>query len=191
MLKLDLPRTYEERLLVERATGRDTEAFGQLYDMHVVRVYRHIYYLVNSISEAEDLTAQTFLQAWEAIERYEDRGVPFVSWLLRIAHNLAVSHLRSRREGSQLHDGLVDQDRLRDPEKVAERQADEERVRQAILRLRDEQRQVIILRFVEDLEYPEVAEITGKSVAAVRVIQHRALCTLRKMMRAESAAVGG
>jgi DNA-directed RNA polymerase specialized sigma24 family protein len=90
MLKLDLPRTTEERLLVERATGRDAEAFGQLYDMHVVRVYRHIYYLVNSISEAEDLTAQTFLQAWEAMDRYEDRGVPFVSWLLRIAHNLAV-----------------------------------------------------------------------------------------------------
>jgi RNA polymerase sigma-70 factor (ECF subfamily) len=191
MLKLDLPRTDEERLLVERATGRDGEAFGQLYDMHVVRVYRHIYYLVNSISEAEDLTAQTFLQAWEAIERYENRGVPFVSWLLRIAHNLAVSHLRSRRQGSQLHDGLVDQDRLRDPEKVAERQADEERVRRAILKLRTEQRQVIILRFVEDLEYPEVAEITGKSVAAVRVIQHRALCTLRKMMRAESAPAGG
>jgi RNA polymerase sigma-70 factor (ECF subfamily) len=191
MLKLDLPRTTEERLLVERAGGRDAEAFGQLYDMHVVRVYRHIYYLVNSIGEAEDLTAQTFLQAWEAMDRYEDRGVPFVSWLLRIAHNLAVSHLRSRREGSQLHDGFVDQDRLRDPEKVAERQADEERVRQAILKLRTEQRQVIILRFVEDLEYPEVAEITGKSVAAVRVIQHRALCTLRKMMRAESAPAGG
>ena len=191
MLKLDLPRITEERLLVERAIGRDAEAFGQLYDMHVVRVYRHIYYLVNSISEAEDLTAQTFLQAWEAMDRYENRGVPFVSWLLRIAHNLAVSHLRSRREGSQLHDGFVDQDRLRDPEKVAERQADEERVRHAILKLGNEQRQVIILRFVEDLEYPEVAEITGKSVAAVRVIQHRALCALRKMMRAESASAGG
>jgi hypothetical protein len=79
----------------------------------------------------------------------------------------------------------------RDPEKVAERQADEERVRQAILKLGNEQRRVIVLRFVEDLEYPEVAEITGKSVAAVRVIQHRALCALRKMMRAESVAGWG
>jgi RNA polymerase sigma-70 factor (ECF subfamily) len=191
MLKLDPPRTDEERLLVEHAISRDAEAFGELYDMHVVRVYRHIYYLVNSVSEAEDLTAQAFLQAWEAVDRYEDRGVPFVSWLLRIAHNLAISHLRSRREGSQLHDGLVDQDSFRNPEKVAERQADEERVRQAILKLRNEQRQVIILRFVEDLEYPEVAEITGKSVAAVRVIQHRALCALRKMMQVENVSAGG
>src|SRR3972149_7246851 len=95
--------------------------------MHVVRVYRHIYYLVNSVSEAEDLTAQTFLQAWEAMDRYQARGVPFVSWLLRIAHNLAISHLRSRREGSQLHEGLVDHDSFRDPEKVAERQVGEAR----------------------------------------------------------------
>jgi RNA polymerase sigma-70 factor (ECF subfamily) len=185
MLKLDLRRVDDERLLVERAIGRDAEAFGELYDMHVVRVYRHIYYLVNSVSEAEDLTAQTFLQAWEAVDRYEDRGVPFASWLLRIAHNLAISHLRSRREGNQLHDGLMDQDSFRNPEKVTERQADEERVRQAILRLGNEQRQVIILRFVEDLEYREVAEIVGKSVAAVRVVQHRALCALRKLMKAD------
>jgi RNA polymerase sigma-70 factor (ECF subfamily) len=191
MLKLDLRRVDDERLLVERAIGRDAEAFGELYDMHVVRVYRHIYYLVNSVSEAEDLTAQTFLQAWEAMDRYEDRGVPFASWLLRIAHNLAISYLRSRREGNQLYEGLMDQDSLRNPEKVTERQADEERVRQAILQLGHEQRQVIILRFVEDLEYREVAEIVGKSVAAVRVIQHRALCTLRKLMKAESVSAKG
>jgi RNA polymerase sigma-70 factor (ECF subfamily) len=191
MLKLDLRHVDDERLLVERAIGRDAEAFGELYDMHVVRVYRHIYYLVNSVSEAEDLTAQTFLQAWEAVDRYEDRGVPFASWLLRIAHNLAISHLRSRHEGNQLHEGLTDQDSFRNPEKMTERQADEERVRQAILQLGHEQRQVIILRFVEDLEYREVAEIVGKSVAAVRVIQHRALCTLRKLMKADGVSAKG
>lgn len=182
MLKV-APTRSDERELVERAVHRDTEAFGELYDRHVVRVYRHIYYLVGNPAEAEDLTAQTFLQAWEAIERYQIRGAPFVSWLLRIAHNLAVSHLRSKREKAQLHDGIVDDGVRRDPEAVAERRADEERVRQAILRLRDEQRQVIILRFVEDLEYREVAEIIGKSVAAIRVIQHRALNALRRQLR--------
>ena len=191
MLKLDLRRVDDEHLLVERAIGRDAEAFGELYDMHVVRIYRHIYYLVNSVSEAEDLTAQTFLQGWEAMDRYENRGVPFASWLLRIAHNLAISYLRSRREGNQLYEGLTDQDSFRNPEKVTERQADEERVRQAILQLGHEQRQVIILRFVEDLEYREVAEIVGKSVAAVRVIHHRALCTLRKLMKAETVSAKG
>jgi RNA polymerase sigma-70 factor (ECF subfamily) len=175
---------------VERATRRDTEAFGELYDRHVVRVYRHIYYLVGNAAEAEDLTGQTFLQAWEAIERYQVRGAPFVSWLLRIAHNLAVSYLRSKRERAQLHDGIVDDAPRRDPQEVAERKSDEERVREAILRLRDEQRQVIILRFVEDLEYREVAEIIGKSVAAIRVIQHRALNALRRQLRLEEPPPG-
>ena len=188
MLKLVVSQELDERTLVERAVARDREAFGALYDRHVVRVYRHIYYMMGNAAEAEDLTAQAFLQAWQAIDRYQVRGAPFVSWLLRIAHNLAVSYLRSRRDGSELPETLVDHSRHNNPEEVLQRRAEEERVRQAILRLREEQRQVIMLRFVEDLEYREVAEIVGKSVAAVRVIQHRALNALRKQMEREGAA---
>jgi RNA polymerase sigma-70 factor (ECF subfamily) len=182
MLRLDSRRETTECLLVERARLRDPEAFAELYDRHVARVYRHVYYLVGNLGEAEDLTAQAFLQAWEAIDRYQIRGVPFVSWLLRIGHNLGVSHLRSRRDKAQLPEGLVDDGPRRNPEEVAQQHADEEQVREAILQLKDEQRQVIILRFVEDLDYREVSQIVGKSVAAVRVIQHRALKNLRKKM---------
>jgi len=178
----------DERALVRRAIARDREAFGVLYDRHVVRVYRHIYYMVGNAAEAEDLAAQAFLQAWEAIHRYQIRGAPFVSWLLRIAHNLGVSHLRSKRDSSELPETLVDHSRHGNPEEVLQRQVEADRVRQAIMRLRDEQRQVIMLRFVEDLEYREVAAIVGKSVAAVRVIQHRALNALRKQMRQEEAS---
>jgi RNA polymerase sigma-70 factor (ECF subfamily) len=176
-------RANDDLPLVLRAIQKDQDAFGELYDRHVVRVYRHIYYMVGSPAEAEDLTAQTFLRAWEAIERYQVRGAPFVSWLLRIAHNLGVSHLRSKRESSQLHDGIVDDKLRRDPEWVYQQTAEEELVHAAILKLREEQRQVIILRFIEDLDYREVAEIIGKSVAAIRVIQHRALNSLRKQMK--------
>ena len=182
------PEKTEETVLVRRAIAGDPEAFGALYDKHVVRVYRHVYYMVGSAPEAEDLTAQAFLQGWEAIGRYQIRGAPFVSWLLRIAHNLGVSHLRSRKEGAELPETLVDRSRDGNPEDVLQRRSEAQRVREAILRLRDEQRQVIMLRFVEDLEYPEVAEIVGKSVAAVRVIQHRALNALRKQMLTKGPA---
>ena len=194
MLKLVTADDLDERVLVKRAIARDREAFGALYDRHVVRVYRHIYYMVGNAAEAEDLTAQAFLQAWQAIERYQVRGAPFVSWLLRIAHNLGVSYLRSRREGAELPETLVDHNRHNNPEEVLHQRLEGDRVREAILRLRDEQRQVIMLRFVEDLEYREVAEIVGKSVAAVRVIQHRALNSLRKQMgrrRPKGAAAQG
>ncbi len=183
-------RKQEERELVERAIQRDTDAFGKLYDMHIARVYRHVYYMVGNAAEAEDLAAQAFLQAWTAIERYQIRGAPFVSWVMRIAHNLGVSHLRSRKPGAELPETLVDQSRDGNPEDVLQRQAEGDRVRRAILQLRDEHRRVIILRFVQDLDYREVAEIVGKSVPAVRVIQHRALNALRKQMRpSESEAV--
>ena len=191
MLEAVDQKRQEERALVERATRRDEEAFGALYDMHVSRVYRHVYYMVGNAAEAEDLTAQAFLQAWVAIERYQIRGAPFVSWVMRIAHNLGVSHLRSRKPGAELPETLVDQSREGNPEDVLQRQADGDRIREAILQLRDEHRRVIILRFVQDMDYREVAEIVGKSVPAVRVIQHRALNALRKQMRPseqESAA---
>ena len=184
-----VPRANDDTELVLRAIQRDQEAFGELYDRHVVRVYRHIYYMVGNAAEAEDLTAQAFLRAWEAIPRYQVRGAPFVSWLLRIAHNLGVSHLRSKRESSQIHEGIVDHKMQRDPEQAYEQTADEELVREAIMMLREEQRQVIILRFIEDLDYREVAEIIGKSVAAIRVIQHRALNALRKQMKLLDPAV--
>jgi len=184
-----VPRANDDTELVLRAIQRDQDAFGELYDRHVVRVYRHIYYMVGNAAEAEDLTAQAFLRAWEAIPRYQVRGAPFVSWLLRIAHNLGVSHLRSKRESSQIHEGIVDHKMRRDPESAYEQTADEELVRKAITMLREEQRQVIILRFIEDLDYREVAEIIGKSVAAIRVIQHRALNALRKQMKLLDPAV--
>ncbi|MGB2694947.1 MAG: sigma-70 family RNA polymerase sigma factor [Dehalococcoidia bacterium] len=193
MLKVVPPQELDERTLVKRAISRNKEAFGALYDRHVVRVYRHLYYMVGNSAEAEDLTAQAFLQAWEAIERYEIRGAPFVSWLLRIAHNLGVSYLRSKRESAQLPETLVDHGSQRNPEEVVEKALDGAHVREAILQLRDEHRQVIMLRFVEDLEYREVAAIVGKSVAAVRVIQHRALNALRKQMQenGQSEAANG
>jgi RNA polymerase sigma-70 factor (ECF subfamily) len=174
----------EERRLVQRAIERDTTAFAALYDQHVVRVYRHIYYLVTDGREAEDLTAQTFLKAWEAIDRYKERGAPFGAWLLRIAHNLTISHLRAKRPQSILEDTYVDQKMNRNPEQALEQSSDETSVREAVLKLRGDQRQVIMLRFVEELDYREVAEVIGKSVPAVRVIQHRALGNLRKLMQA-------
>ncbi len=173
----------EERRLVQRAIDHDATAFACLYDRHVVRVYRHIYYLVSDVKEAEDLTAQTFLKAWEAIDRYKERGAPIVAWLLRIAHNLTVSYLRSKRDHGVLEETYIDQKLHRNPEEALEQSTDEDSVRQAIMRLRQEQRQVIILRFVEELDYREVAAVIGKSVPAVRVIQHRALGNLRKIMQ--------
>src|SRR4051812_24008500 len=94
----------EEQRLVSRATRRDAAAFGLLYESHLDRVYRYVYYRVGSTAEAEDLTEQVFLKAWEAIGRYEARGVPFIAWLYRLAHNLVIDHYRAKRPTMPLED---------------------------------------------------------------------------------------
>jgi RNA polymerase sigma-70 factor (ECF subfamily) len=182
-LRAEREQREAERRLVQAAISRDSAAFADLYDRYVVRIYRHVYYLVNDAREAEDLTAQTFLRAWEAVDRYKERGAPFSAWLLRIAHNLTISHLRGRRDHTALEDRFIDQKVLGNPERALEQATDEDSVREAVSKLRSEQRQVIMLRFVEELDYPQVAAVIGKSVPAVRVIQHRALGNLRKLMQ--------
>ena len=173
--------TEDERRLVGRAIARDGDAFGALYERHVVRVYRHLYYMVGQ--EAEDLTAETFLRAWKAIDRYEMRGVPIISWLLRIAHNQGMSYLRSRRETNPLPEALADSASTRDPEAATERRLVVANVKEAISNLGEVQRQVLSLFLMEGEDYGTVAAQVGLNVPAVRVIKHRGLRKLRNLVR--------
>jgi RNA polymerase sigma-70 factor (ECF subfamily) len=171
--------------LIARAAKGDREAFGQLYEEHALRVFRHAYFLTQDPFLAEDLTAQTFLKALEAIRRYENRGVPFIAWLLRITGNLTINYKKAQKNGhhAQLPEALIDDDRFASPEKSAEARNDGERVWKLVQKLPFEQRQVIVMRFIDDLPYTEVAEVLNKSVGAVRVIQFRALAALRRMVQ--------
>ncbi len=99
MLRSILQETDDKELIAHAAEG-DRKAFGALYERYVYRVFRHVYYLTNDTHAAEDLTAQTFLNALEAIHRYEMRGVPFLAWLLRIAYNLTVDVQRGQQAGA-------------------------------------------------------------------------------------------
>jgi RNA polymerase sigma-70 factor (ECF subfamily) len=173
--------------LIALARGGDREAFGQLYERHAVRVFRHAYFLTGDTALAEDLTAQTFLKALEAMSRFEDRGVPYVAWLLRITGNLAINHRKAQKNGrhSQLPESLEDHDTLGSPEGSAELKSEGEHVWERVKDLPFDQRQVIVMRFLDDLPYTTVAQVMGKSVGAVRVIQFRALANLRNLLRDE------
>lgn len=176
--------------LIARAAAGDREAFGHLYEEHAVRVFRHAYFLTSDVTLAEDLTAQTFLKALEAIGRYENRGVPFIAWLLRITVNLAINHRKALKNGihAQLPEQIVDDDALGSPEQSCTMKSEGERVWSKVMELPTEQRQVIVMRFMEDLAYSDVASVLGKSIGAVRVIQFRALHNLRNLLREEDAA---
>jgi RNA polymerase sigma-70 factor, ECF subfamily len=145
-------------------------------------VYRHVYYWVGNRADAEDLTQQVFLQAWRAIGRYQRTGASFAAWLLTIAHNAARQFHRDRKPAAPLEFEPADPTAWTDPEVEVLARHDRAAVRRAIMRLRDEQQQVIVMRFVEHLEPRDVAAALGKSEINVRVIQHRALNELRRML---------
>jgi RNA polymerase sigma-70 factor (ECF subfamily) len=174
----------DEEALVVRAIRRDSAAFGMLYELHLDRMYRYVYYRVGSTSEAEDLTEQVFLKAWEAIDRYEARGAPFAAWLYRLAHNLIVDHYRARRPTTPL-DGLAGAEEPgKDVIGEVEDLLDAQEVRTALQRLSPEHQRLVTLRFIEGLSHAEVAQLIGKTEGATRVIQHRALQALARELRA-------
>lgn len=177
-------RAQEElQRLVQRASQGDAEAFGKLYDLHLDAVYRYVYYKVNEASEAEDLTSQVFLKAWEAIPRYEWRQIPFSHWLMRLARNAVIDHYRTTRTHGELDEDLVS----RDPDPQGEYLRGErlKGLEAAIRRLPEDQRTVVVLRFIEEMDYAELADLMGKSQGALRVIQHRALAALRRILERE------
>lgn len=174
----------DENELIARAAGGDREAFGTLYERYALRVFRHAYFLTNDAALAEDVTAQTFLNALEAIPRYEPRGVAFTSWLLRIACNLVINHKKSAKNGhSPLPDTLEAPRAFYSPEAAAQTKADGELVWGQVKNLSPEQRRVIVMRFLDDLSYEEIASILGKSLGAVRVLQFRGLQNLRHLIQ--------
>ncbi len=187
-MKKTEPMEREKQLAV-RASKRDPEAFAELYDLYVDKIYNYVYYKVGSTVEAEDLTAQVFTKAWEAIGSYRWQGHSFSPWLFRIAHNLVVDFHRARRPSVDL-DVLETRPSLRDaeesrPEQILQSMMAMEQVRAAISQLTEEQQTVIILRFIEGYSTADIAEMMEKRRGAIRGLQFRGLIALRKILGVE------
>jgi RNA polymerase sigma-70 factor, ECF subfamily len=176
------PNEDQESDLVSRAIEGDEGAFTQLYDRYYDRILRHVFYRVGRMEDAEDLTQQAFLQAWRALGRYRQTGSPFVAWLFTIAHNVVVSFYRRQRPTTSLDSEIADWPDDQRPELAAELGIEYERVRLAMRRLKPEQQQVLAMRFLEDLPFRDIAAALGKSEVNVRVMQHRALQELRRVL---------
>lgn len=174
---------HEDRELVKNAK-QDHEAFDKLYAKYLKKVYTYIYYRVGSVEEAEDLTSNVFLQAFIHLDRYEYQGVSFSAWLLRIAHNMVANWYRdnSNRQWVDLDDWKEMASAEELPGENLEREEDRERVKLAVSRLPAEKQQVLILRFAEGMKHKEIAEVVGKSPGAVKVLVHRSLSSVHRLM---------
>ena len=173
--------------LVDRVVARrDAHAFGELYDRFVERVYRYMYYRTGSRPEAEDLTEQVFLKAWEAIGRYRWQGRPFLAWLYRLAHNAHIDHVRTRKPTTSLNN---DERPLELASSAAAvelaRALDAELLAHALAQLTPDQQQVIVMKFIDGVDNEQIAQSMGKREGAVRALQMRALMSLRRVLEAQ------
>ena len=165
---------------VEAAKDGDPEAFGALFDHFYGPVYRYVASRVGRPSDAEDLAQLVFVKALEALPRYELRGVPFGGWLFRLARNVVIDHVRTRREHVTL-DIIVQQSTEDDgPDELAALRQDMDSVAFALRRLTPEQREAIQLRFFAGLSAREAAIAMGRQEGTVRGLQFRAIAALRR-----------
>ena len=173
----------DERLLIE-AARQDPARFAELYELHFERVYAYAVRRVGNRAEAEDLTAETFHQALANLKRFEWRGIPFAAWLFRIAGNLVRD--RWQRSGREVPDDASLESAQISPAEIeeVERRATLYRL---VSTLPEEQRRVVVLRFVEQKSIKEVAREVGKTEGAVKQLQFRALTNLRARMEGADA----
>ncbi len=172
----------DEYRLVRQAQSGDAEAFAQIYDAYVERVYRYIYFRVTDDATAEDLTSQVFLKAWENLDRYRGGASPYLAWLYTIARNLVIDHYRTSRENLPLDHAVHLKSDTPSPDDEVQGRFELQAMRDALQSLTDEQQQVLILRFIAGLSTEDVAGIMEKREGAIRALQMRALQALSKHM---------
>jgi RNA polymerase sigma-70 factor (ECF subfamily) len=164
--------------------------FTELYRAHLRDVYSYAYYRIGNHHDAEDLTEQTFLQAYRHFERAqrESNGRPLRPWLIRIAHNLAANYYRDRSRKPQTP--LEDADVLSTPhltEKLVEGREEVQEVLAGVAKLPDDRREALIMRFALDMDNREIARALGRSEGATKVLIHRAIRQLEESLK-ETAA---
>jgi RNA polymerase sigma-70 factor (ECF subfamily) len=176
------PSSVDEAALAI-AAREDPDAFARLYDRTVSEVYRFALSLTHDHARAEDVTSETYRRALRGIGSYEDRGKPFVAWLLTIARNLVRD--AARRNGRETALMEHDQPVAAWPGDGAVKAEERRALQRALARLPASQRRVIVLRYGHEWSCREVGERMGKSEAAVKQLSYRAVQRLRELMGEE------
>ena len=173
--------------LVKHAQAGNMAAVAELYDRHRPRIFRYIRFKVANAHVAQDLTGEVFLRMVDNLPGFRPMEAPFSAWLYRIAHNLVIK--QGQKENQQPMVSLVNAQNISrrhdNPAHVVEQQMEMEWVLEGLEKIDESQREVIILRFVAGFSLKEAAEMLGKTVAAVKTLQHRGILALQVVLAYE------
>jgi RNA polymerase sigma-70 factor (ECF subfamily) len=170
--------------LVQAAQAGNGEAFGRLYDHYVDSVFRFIFYRVNDRALAEDFTSETFLRALRRISTINYQGRDIGAWFMTIARNIVFDHAKSARFRLELTTGevLEGDDHEPSPELTVLTNLTNARLLEAVNSLGEEQKECIVLRFLQGLSVAETAQVMGKNDGAIKALQHRAVKRLASVL---------
>lgn len=189
MLKETLfTQKLDDSALIQKAKEGDSDSFGELYERYAEAVFRFIYSQTANRFDAEDITGDVFLRAWQSLSNYEERGFPFSAYLFRIARNVIIDRSRKKNPVSEFpEDEILSGDGTLDlePSTILAAKLQHKEIVNTLGQLREDYRTVLILRFFNNLTTEETSDVMGRSAAAIRVLQHRALSSLRKLLPAQ------
>ncbi len=180
---------FKEKNLFSRLKKKDKDAFITAYDLYVDDIHRFVYFKIGNQEEANDLTSIIFLKTWEYIKNNSLSDSKTLRALLyKIARTSIIDHYRQSQPIASIDDEDHPVDVIDESQDVMEQinlNSDLEIIRKKLPELKMEYREVIIMRFVNDLELDEIAEITGKTKGNIRVLLFRALKALKELIEAK------
>ena len=179
----------EQLELIRRAKECDPSAFATIYDHYYLDIYNYIYHRVANVQLAEDLVSEVFLKVLESIDSFTFRGIPLSAWLFRLARNLLIDYFRtSPRPGVEVP--LEEEVVLTEggPDAALERKVTRKQLLGALSNLTEDQKEVVVLKFMEGFSNTDVAKIVGRSEGAVKSLQHRALSTLSRILEIDQTS---
>ena len=180
----------EEKIrdLIKKAQNGDNQAFGAIYEQYFTPIYRFVFFRVGNREEAEDLTQTVFLKAFKSLDRFRFQENPFSSWLYRIASNMIVDFFRKKKSLPILDEDSGDwrpefADQSLNPAEEAEELELAYLARQAMAEMKEPDRQVVIMRYIDGLSYKDIAEAIDKKEDAVRQISSRSIKLLKEIFK--------
>jgi RNA polymerase sigma-70 factor (ECF subfamily) len=177
-------QTTDDNQLIQLARQGDVQAYGEIYNRYVVKIYRYFMAHLDNEHDAEDLTEEVFFRIWKALSNYQEKGIPFYGMLFQVARNGLIDFYRRSAQTKQLVsiDDISIADQGLDPGEIVIKNSRHKELRQAMKELREDYRTVLALRFLSGLSPEETSKVMGRSQGAVRVLQHRALTALRELL---------